>query len=696
MLLQEGTNTRISYLNLGDTIAKAVSIFMDLKIPIIPVLDGEGRLLSVFSRNSLYRAILDGATYKDIVDPYLIEEVVSISDDISDNQLADFVKASPVGSVPVVNSEGKVFGLLSKANMVMTLFKHSELLNVQLKAILDSMHNGVIAVDSQGSVTHINIGASRILGLKVDNSVGQSFKELLPNLDLNPALIHGEVKIGLKYRHHNITMVVNITPLNIGGNIVGGIVIFQDLTDLEQAARELETVKALNKTFDTVLNIIHDGIIVVDEKGKTTLVNQAMADFLTLRPEEVIGKHITDIMEKSRLHIVASTGVSETSDVLTIQGKPLIVSRSPIIKEGNVVGAVGKAVFPQLAEVRELAEKLRFLENKVTFFQEELQKNKTAQDIMKGIVAESTEMKKLKEEITIVASSSSNVLITGESGTGKEGVAHAIHLCSDRFKGPFIKVNCAAIPENLMEAEMFGYVGGAFTGAVKAGKPGRLEMADGGTLFLDEIGDMPLALQSKLLRVLQEREFERLGSTKSIKVNVRILAATNKNLNKAVSEGEFRADLYYRLNVINLHLPPLRERAEDIEPLTRSFIAKFNQILKGNVIGIADNAMKILLNYSWPGNIRELENVMERAVNYARSGLIQLTHLPNQILSNSSFNSEVITGTIRHQDKIGRIERNLIVVALEKAGGNKTKAAKLLNLSRSRLYDKLNKYGLND
>lgn len=696
MLLQEGTNTRISYLGLGDTIAKAVSIFMDLKIAIIPVLDGEGGLLSVFSRSSLYRAILDGATNKDIIDPYLIKEVISISDDLSDNQLADFVKVSPVGSVPVVNRKGKVLGLLCKANMVMTLFRHSELLNVQLKAILDSMHNGVIAVDSEGTVTHVNIGASRILGLKVDTSLGQTFNELLPNLDLNPALIHGEVKIGLKYRHRNITMVVNITPLNIGGNIAGGIVIFQDLTDLEQAARELETVKALNKTFDTVLNIIHDGIIVVDERGNTTLVNQAMSDFLALRPEEVIGKHITDIMETSRLHIVASSGVSETSDVLTIQGKPLIVSRMPIIKEGKVVGAVGKAVFPQLAEVQELIEKLRFLENKVTFFQEELQKNKTAQDIMKGIVAESTEMKKLKQEILIVASSSSTVLITGESGTGKEGVAHAVHLCSDRCKEPFIKVNCAAIPENLMEAEMFGYVGGAFTGAAKAGKPGRLELADGGTLFLDEIGDMPLALQSKLLRVLQEREFERLGSTKSIKVNVRIIAATNKNLNRAISEGEFRADLYYRLNVINLHLPPLLERAEDIEPLTHFFISKFNHILKGNVMGIADDAMQTLLNYSWPGNIRELENVVERAVNYTRSGLIQLNHLPSQILSNSSSETQVITGTIRHQDKIGRIERNMIVVALEKAGGNKTKAAKLLNLSRSRLYDKLDKYDLKD
>ncbi|MDR3584118.1 MAG: sigma 54-interacting transcriptional regulator [Desulfosporosinus sp.] len=696
MLLQEGTNTRIAYLNLGDTIAKAVGIFMDLKIAIIPVLDGEGGLLSVFSRSSLYRAILEGATNKDIVDPYLITEVISISDDILDDKLADFVKVSPVGAVPVVNRKGNVLGLLSKANMVMTLFRHSEFLNVQLKAILDSMHNGMIAVDSQGMVTHVNIGACRILGLQADTFYGQPFKEFLPNLDLNPALIQGEVRIGLKYRQCNITMVVNITPLIIGGNIAGGIIIFQDLTDLEQTTRELETVNALYKTLDTVLNIIHDGIIVVDERGKITLVNQAMADFFTIRPEEIIGKHVTEIMRDTRLHIVASTGIAETSDVLTMQGKPLIVSRLPIIREGKVVGAVGKAVFPQLAEVKELAEKLRFLENKVTFFQEELQKNKTAQDIMKGMVAESTEMKKLKEEITIVAASSSTVLITGESGTGKEGVAHAVHLCSDRCKGPFIKVNCAAIPENLLEAEMFGYVEGAFTGATKAGKPGRLEMADGGTLLLDEIGDMTLSLQSKLLRVLQDREFERLGGTKSIKVNVRILAATNKNLNKAISEGEFRMDLYYRLNVINLHIPPLRERAKDIEPLTHFFIAKYNHILKGDVMGIADNAMSALLNYSWPGNIRELENIVERAVNYTRIGLIQLPHLPNQLLSNISSKAQVNTGTIRHQDQIGRIERNMIIDALEKAGGNKTKAAKLLNLSRSRFYDKLKKYGLKD
>lgn len=596
MLLQEGTNTCFSYLNPGDTIEKAVSIFLDLKIAIIPVLDQEGRLLSIFSRSSLYRAVLAGARSKDRIDPYLITDVVSIANDIPDEQLANFVKMSPVGSVPVLNKEGKVIGLLCKAKMVTTLFRHSE----------------------------------------------------------------------------------------------------QDLTDLEHTAKELETVKALNETFDTVLNIIRDGIVVVDEKGKITLVNQAMADFLTIPPEEMIGKPITEIMSSNQLHHVACTGLSETSEVLTIRGKPLIVSNSPIIKEGKVVGAVGKAVFPHLAEAQELAEKVRCLEHKVTFFQEELQKNRTAQDIMKDMVAESPQMKKLKDEISIVATSTSTVLITGESGTGKEGVAHAIHLGSDRGKGPFIKVNCASIPESLMESEMFGYVGGAFTGAAKNGKPGRIERADGGTLFLDEIGEMPLALQAKLLRVLQDREIERLGSTETIKVNIRILAATNKKLSNAIAKGEFRQDLYYRLNVINLHLPPLRERLEDIEPLTHFFISKFNDILKANVSGITPNAMATLLQYSWPGNIRELENVVERAVNYTRSGLIELIHLPHQIISGNTALGQVMNKkTIRHQDRLGQIERDMIAAALEKAGGNKTKAAKLLNLSRSRLYDKLNKYDLN-
>lgn len=467
---------------------------------------------------------------------------------------------------------------------------------------------------------------------------------------------------------------------------------------IDSSAKESDEIKTLNATFEAVLSIHHVGIIVVDETGKTTFVNKAFAEFLSSSPDVMIGRHITDIIASSKLHMVAESGVSAPHEIISIQGKTLVFSGMPIKIDGKVIGAVGKAVFPQTDEIRELANKLRSLENEVTFLKEELQTNKNAENILNEIVSQNSKMRKLKDEIRIVASGSSTVLITGESGTGKERVAQAVHACSDRAKGPFITIDCTAIPENLMEAELFGYVEGAFTGAVKGGKPGRLEIANGGTLFLDEIGDMPLALQSKLLRVLQEREFERLGSIKSTKINVRIIAATNKNLSKAVSTGEFRGDLYYRLNVINLHLPPLRERIDDIELLSRYFITKFNYVLNHNVAGITADAVKVLQNYSWPGNIRELENVIERAVNYTHIGFIRFEQLPDSIIGNTAGEGAPETleakGTIPHRAKIGQIERQMIVTAIEQAGGNKAEAARTLNISRSRLYDKLIKYNL--
>lgn len=696
MELMELINERILCLNLGDTLEKAVRIFKDYKTDLIPVVDFQQKLLSVFSRTSLYDALLNGATLKNVIDPYVIREALSVQNDLPFEKIVQMIKVSPVGAGPVIDKQGRVIGILAKTNTVLALLRNAELLNVQLKAILDSMHNGVIAVDDRGVVTLINLGANRIFALAEEKALGKPLGAILPDLDLTPALEHGEVKIGLKYRRGETTTVVNITPLHNGGKIVGAITIFQDLTELEQVARELETVKALNRTLDTVLNIIYDGIVVVDEHGRITLANRAWNDFLNVSPDAVIGKHVTEVMEETRLHIVARTGVPETSDVMNIQGKPLIVSRLPVIKEGEVVGAVGKAVFPQLAEVKELAEKLRFLEDKVTYYQEVLEKTKTAQDIMKDMIAESPAMKKIKQEIVMVAGSASTVLLTGESGTGKEVVAHAIHLCSDRCDGPFVKVNCAAIPENLLEAEIFGYEAGAFTGALKSGKPGRFELANGGTIFLDEIGDMSFPLQAKLLRVLQEREFERVGGTKNIKVNVRILAATNKDLNRAITEGNFREDLYYRLNVINLHLPPLRERPEDIEPLIIFFTNKYDSILKAGIQGISTEALEILLNYAWPGNIRELENVIERAVNYARPGLIQVTHLPSRIISAVRQADSGKTKTKSYRDKLDQAEREMILSALEQAKGNKTKAAKLLNLSRSRFYVKMQKYNLTD
>jgi transcriptional regulator with PAS, ATPase and Fis domain len=411
--------------------------------------------------------------------------------------------------------------------------------------------------------------------------------------------------------------------------------------------------------------------------------------------EKIVGKHITEIMKDSRLHNVAKTGIPEIGDIQTILGKPLIVSRLPIIRGGKSVGAVGKATFPQLPEVQELAYKISFLQNKVSFYQEEYEKNKTASAILEGIVEESASMKKIKSEIIQVAKSTSTVLITGESGTGKELVAQAIHTCSGRKTGAFVKVNCAAIPENLLEAEMFGYAPGAFTGALKKGKEGRFELANDGTILLDEVGDMPISLQVKILRVIQEREFERLGDTKTRKIDVRILAATNKDLKMAIAQGTFREDLYYRLNVIELRLPPLREHIEDIKPLVYKFIDKYNRILDANISVISASALEVLYRHSWPGNVRELENIIERAMNYARSGIIESIHFPPYLtLSLEHDPDKILPERGSYRSDLLRAEKEIILAAIDEAGGNKTKAAELLNLSRSRLYVKMKKYDI--
>lgn len=315
-----------------------------------------------------------------------------------------------------------------------------------------------------------------------------------------------------------------------------------------------------------------------------------------------------------------------------------------------------------------------------------------------------------------VAASEATVLITGESGTGKEVFARFIHENSQRSAGPFVAVNCAALPENLMESELFGYEKGAFTGAANR-KPGKFELADGGTILLDELGEIPLHLQAKLLRVLQEKEVERLGGTKPVKINVRILATTNKELKKEVDAGNFREDLYYRLNVISMELPPLRDRKDDIMELASFFAEKYCQINGKGICRLAEDAQKALLDYDWPGNVRELEHTIERAVVLCKDGTISERNLflhgitINQFMSDSSdFSSIESADTEYHDDNSGtsagiefagtiaEMEKELIIKTLKETGGNRTKAAEMLGITVRTLRNKLNEYkeaGLN-
>lgn len=307
-----------------------------------------------------------------------------------------------------------------------------------------------------------------------------------------------------------------------------------------------------------------------------------------------------------------------------------------------------------------------------------------------GIIGESAGIRNVLDLAGRVAASDATVLVTGESGTGKELIAKGIHFSSGRSKGPFVAVNCAAIPDNLIESELFGHVKGAFTGAVKD-REGKFEQADGGTLFLDEIGDLRIDLQAKILRALQERTIERVGANRLISLDVRVIAATNRDLEESVRNGTFREDLYYRLSVVTLHIPPLRERREDIPLLAEHFVRKFN---KSEDTAIEPNAMAALVSYGWPGNVRELENVIERASVLKRGNTITAADLPDKVTKKSGGVSDIILNLPDDGLSLEELEKSLIIKALEKHNGNQTRAAEYLRITRPTLIYRMEKYGL--
>lgn len=314
-----------------------------------------------------------------------------------------------------------------------------------------------------------------------------------------------------------------------------------------------------------------------------------------------------------------------------------------------------------------------------------------------NIIGNTGQMQDIYKTIGRVAETRATVLIQGESGTGKELVANAIHYNSLRKNGPFVKINCASLPESLLESELFGHEKGAFTGAISSRK-GKFELADQGSIFLDEIGEMSPVLQSKLLRVLQDQSFDRVGGNQPVKVDVRVIAATNKNLEKEVKDGNFREDLYYRLNVVFIKIPPLRERKEDLTVLVEHFLEKYSRDAKFQTIGISKGAFDCLKNYDWPGNVRELENVIERAIVFSGGNIITLEHLPvtlrpaENIVTPSMFEND----NMHFKDIVSDMEKELIVRALNKANWNRSKAAEILNINRRLLYSKIKEYNISE
>lgn len=444
---------------------------------------------------------------------------------------------------------------------------------------------------------------------------------------------------------------------------------------------------------NTIFNTVDECVVVVDENGIITMMSSGYKEFIgCVNPE---GKHVTKVIQNTKLHIVAKTGEKEVGEIQEVNGHKMISMRVPIVKEGKVVGAIGKVMFKDLRNFKILSNKITNLEKELEYYRNELSTDRKAIYTFNNIIGRSDKSKEVMSLAKSAAKTDSNVLITGESGTGKELFAHSIHNASRRCLKPFVKINCGAIPAELFESEMFGYEEGAFTGAKRTGKKGKFEHANGGTILLDEIGDMPMNMQVKLLRVIQEKELVRVGGNDVIKVDVRVIASTNKSLEQLIKDGKFREDLYYRLDVMHLKLPSLRERVEDVEELSNELRIK---ICKKHGIyseGISREAIDYLKSYSWPGNIRQLENVIERAINLLDADLsIMPKHLPEKIIKSKIKKYSLENNYLK--DIVETIEKDLVMECLNKTGGNKNETAKILGLSRAGLYKKINRYNLRE
>jgi PAS domain S-box-containing protein len=454
----------------------------------------------------------------------------------------------------------------------------------------------------------------------------------------------------------------------------------------------VEELKRRLEIYELIFDSIHNGTMVTDADGYVTHFNKPYGDFLGLDPAAQIGKHCTEVVENSRMHIVAKTGVSEINQSHLIKGQKMVVQRIPIKKDGKVIAVFGQVMFKDVRDVTKLAKKLSLLESKVELYEQELMSIRSTRHTLESIVGKSEVMRSLRKEALKAAATQFPVLITGESGTGKELFAQGIHHASARRLYPFVRINCSAIPKDLLESELFGYEKGAFTGARSAGKPGKLELAKHGTVFLDEIGELPLQMQPKLLRVIEDKEFERIGGTSVIRSDFRLIAATNQNLEEMLTERRFRKDLFYRLNVIPLHIPPLRERPDDILPLVRHFLDQTAQEAFLPEITLDRAAEEVLRSYPWPGNIRELSNVLERVLSSLEGNTVHLSDLPFYLYRSQKIASKLSPVPIREVQF--RAEKEAILHTLRLAGFNKSKAAEMLGIHRTHLYKKIKKYGI--
>lgn len=560
--------------------------------------------------------------------------------------------------------------------------------------ILNSTDEAMVVIDNEGSIIFFNRSAEKMTETSMSEAVGSHILEIIPNSRLLKVIQTRRMEANQETELKNGKKIITtrIPMITDNDEVIGAIAVFKDVSEVVSLAEEITNLKEIQTMLEAIIQSSDDAISVVDEYGRGILINPAYTRITGLTEEQVIGHPATaDISEGESMHFkVLQTRRPVRGAKMRVgpMKKEVIVNVAPIIVNGKLKGSVG--VIHDVTEIQSLTKELhlarqiiRTLEAKYTFA---------------DIISHSEEMNISVEQAKLAAKTPVTILLRGESGTGKELFAHAIHNASDRRYNKFVRVNCAAISESLLESELFGYEEGAFSGAKRGGKKGLFEEANNGSIFLDEIGELGINTQAKLLRVLQENEIIRVGGTKPIPINVRVIAATHVNLEKAIANGTFREDLYYRLNRMPIQIPPLRNRKKEIPFLCERLIQKINRDYGRNVEGVTPKAMNVLMDYDWPGNVRELENILGRAIifmDYSEFN-IDVKHL---VFLSSDRSHQTASSKIHVNNKeltrmVEDFESQVIKETLENNNGNKTATAKQLGVSLRNLYYKLEKYNL--
>lgn len=589
----------------------------------------------------------------------------------------------------------EILGCLKREELIHFLYRHFKKQAFYFKSILSSLPYEVSVIDESEKVCFLNDQARSFHHVKKGESKDFYIEDLYPDCQLGTLLTKTEKDVTMKVTEDRKGAFIQTNILE-EENIIGAVQIYWKAEEIEEIAMNLDQFMNLSTELKAVFDAAYDVIYVSDGTGMTLRVSSACEELWGYKAEELIGKSIYTLEEMgvfspsvTRLVLEKKKGVQIFQT--TKEGRRLMSLGTPIKDEnGNIIRVVNAS--RDITEESHLRMELEEMKLLMEGYKQQLSQLNAFDQETESLIFKSEKMESVVTLAGKVAEVDSTVLIQGESGVGKEVIASYIHRKSDRKEKPFIKVNCGAIPENLLETELFGYEKGAFTGASKSGKPGLFELANEGTLFLDEIGEVSPALQVKLLRVLQEWEFTRIGGTKPVSVNVRLITATNRDLEEEMKKGNFREDLYYRLNVVPLLIPPLRERKEDILSLTLHFIQKFNEKHK-QYKTFSATALDYLQTFAWPGNVRELQNIVERLIVTVDVPVIDVEHLPKSFVGKDTLPSIQVTDIIPIKDAIDLVEYQLLVLAKKKYETT-VKIAEALKVNQSTVSRKLRKLSL--